>query len=170
MATDPDDVTHDRPFDSADWLLPIVEDLAVPRAGSNVLLLAGGPCTGKSAAVAQRLDHEELRRRGGVEVDPALIRERLPEFAPRTATAAAAVRVEAEHLARRIVLEALDLGLDLVVHGMGAGEPHAFRRILEALVEGGHRVSVLLVDCATEVALARNEQRGRESGLRYDER
>ena len=68
------------------------------------------------------------------------------------------------HLARRIVSEAAESDKNLIIDGLGASEPGAFARHLNAFITAGYEVSVLLVDAPTEVCLQRNLERARRTG------
>ncbi|MEJ7782229.1 MAG: zeta toxin family protein, partial [Solirubrobacteraceae bacterium] len=66
------------------------------------------------------------------------------------------------------VTEAAETGMNLIIDGLGASEPGAFARQLNAFAAAGYDVAVLLVDAPTEVCQQRNLERARHTGLLID--
>jgi len=158
-------------FDSADWLDGV--DLPAVEGRPTALFLAGGPLSGKDTVLEHlRAESSDLVPDPAVLVSPAEIRELLPEWKPmlegREANAAEFVSRETCHLARRIVTEAAETGMNLIIDGLGAGAPGAFARRLSAFAAAGYEVSVLLVDAPTELCQHRNVERARRTGLLID--
>jgi len=168
-------LVRETPFDSATYLQGLeLESPAGRTSGRPVaLFLAGGPLSGKSTVVQQLADEpESIVPKDAVLVDPRNIRDALPEWGPlyeaRDPGGAEAVQREAGHVARGLVQAGVAASRDLVIDGLGAGEPGRFVARLAALNDAGYDVRVLLVDAPTETALQRNDERAERTGLRLE--
>lgn len=166
---------RETPFDSATYL----DGLEVPETEQDdslrpvALFLAGGPLSGKTTVVESLLGApDSIVPVDPVLVDPSEIRTELPEWAPlyesRDPRAADAVEIESRHIALKLVVAAVQERRDLIIDGLGAGEPGQFAARLKALHDAGYDVRVLLVDTPTDTALERNEERALHTGLRID--
>lgn len=137
---------------------PVLRDRA-----PAVLVLAGGPASGKSTLLAALpVPHPHTR------VDPDAFKERIPEYAQLVAhaepEAAAVVHEESSDLAAELFRRASAECHDLVVDQVGDGPAGRFVAKLRALVGGGYEIDVAYADVPVEVALDRARRRFRRTG------
>src|SRR5207302_1256553 len=142
--------------------LPETEQGDSPRP--IALFLAGGPLSGKTTVLQSLLgEPDSIVPDGATVVAPSVIRSKLPEwdllYSSRDPGAAVAVETESGHVALQLVVAAVRRRRDLIIDGLGAGEPGQFAARLTELHDAGYDVRVLIVDAPTETALERNEER-----------
>lgn len=165
----------DEPFDSAEYLQGITV-APMPDDGRDrpvAMFLAGGPLSGATGVAQQLADADDgFLPPDAVVVDPAMIREDLPEwqelYAAHDPQSAEAVRFEAMDIARQLTEAAGGQGLNLIIVGVGASEPGEFLGVMEVFAQAGYEVRVLLAHAPIEVELERNEARAAQTGLRFD--
>lgn len=105
-------------------------------------------------------------------VDPKALREQLPEWEPlhstREPAAAEMLYEECCDVAAQLVREAMLVGANLVIDGVGAPGDRSFSELLERFGGLGYEVRVLLVDTPTATAQLRNLPRAELEGLLID--
>jgi hypothetical protein len=163
-------------FDSTSYLRGLDEDVKNANAGEAApvaLFVAGGPLSGKTTVFERlRADGHDLIPENAVVVDPKTIRGQLPEWEQlhdaREPAAAEMLYEECCDVATQLVGEAIRIGANLVIDGVGARGDLPFSGLLQRFGGLGYEVRVLLVDAPTETAQLRNLQRAECDGLLID--
>lgn len=138
-----------------------------PPVQPHAVFTAGGPASGKSTA----LEHNPTllpEPEHTVHVDPDAIKEQLPEYqqlrADNDRYAALAVHLESGDIAARVMVEAMERGLHVVIDGTGNSDPGEFTSKLEMARDRGYSVDVLYVNAPTDTAVAWSIKRASETG------
>lgn len=134
----------------------------------TVLVLAGGPASGKSTLL-KALDVPDPH----TTIDPDAFKPGIPEYARLVAMAepeaAAVVHEESSDLAAELLRRAMAARHDLVVDQVGDGPTGRFASKLDGFVRAGYAVDVVYADVPIELALERAQQRFRKSGRMVQE-
>ena len=127
------------------------------------LVTAGGPAAGKSVALRA---HPEWIPEDSVLVNPDEIMESLPEYEAMYGDPylAAATHEEASDIGGRLLREAIARRANLVLDGVGDGEPGKFLQKLRELKEAGYEVKVAMADAPTNTAIERSVVRATTEG------
>ena len=161
---------------------PEGEYLAAPTGKPRALFMGGGTASGKSTAL--KLDeNKDVQPEDAVLIDPDEIKGLLPEYGEMVERgeryAASAVHEESSALAKRLQVEAMRRGLNVIVDGTGdsqvdADDPESagkLRKKVEAFhgAQGdatpeGYDVSMFYVNAPTEIALVRATTRAMREG------
>ena len=131
----------------------------------TALFMAGGPASGKTSALAAS---PELKPPASVEINSDDVKVLLPEFIEQKnaneRAAAASVHEESSDVAKSMIVEASDLGLNVVMDGTGNSEPGKFEAKLREMFDDGYEVDVLGVTVSTDEAVVRAYDRAVSSG------
>lgn len=130
------------------------------------LFLAGGSGAGKST-ILNLLD-DSVRPTGAVMVNPDLFKEALPEY--RTLVeggskyASVAVHEESSDIAKGLLTQAVKGDYHAIVDGTGDSGEGKFLAKINAQEALGRKVTVVMVDIPTDVAIERADARAARSG------
>jgi predicted ABC-type ATPase len=131
----------------------------------NALFMAGGPASGKTSALKQA---PELKPDAAVSINSDDVKVLFPEFQAQLEAGekggASSVHEESSDVAKKLVAETMDLGLNLVMDGTGNSKPGKFMSKLNEMHDSGYEVDVLAVTIPTDDAVVRAMYRARESG------
>lgn len=142
--------------------------LAAPKGKLKAVFLAGGTASGKSTAL-KLPENKNAIPMGSVHIDPDEIKTMLPEFnalvAAKDEGAAGVVHEESSDLAARLLAEAQDKGLHVVIDGTGnSDEPTKFAGKISKMLDAGYETHAMYVNAPTDIAVARAVARGQKSG------
>jgi predicted ABC-type ATPase/GNAT superfamily N-acetyltransferase len=140
-----------------------------PSTHRVATFLGGGTAAGKSS-LRDRLDGESDP---GVIIDPDALKAKIPEFgAMREANdprAAAIVHEESSYLSKRILKEASDRGLNLVLDGTGDSTIDKLRAKVQEAREDGHLIRAQYVTVSIPEAIRRAGIRAEKIGRHVPE-
>ena len=145
-----------------------------PDGNPHALFMAGGTASGKTTVLRRNREALAPSVETTVHVDMDEIKNRMgqygmPEYDQmRTAGdryAATAVHKEAGDIARKMIREASQAGLNVIIDGTGGSDPGKFKHLLSDAHDAGYTVDVLYVnrptDDAIKLAVRRSDIDGR---------
>jgi thioredoxin reductase len=135
----------------------------------RALFLAGGNASGKSTALYSPENAALMKPDStNVEINFDLIKERLPEFQAMAQAhdiyGTDGTHFESADIARRLLDEANERGLNVIVDASGNSSKPGFRKQLEAHSEKGYQTDVLMVDAPIDIALRDSVSRATKTG------
>lgn len=152
---------------SPDDIAELQDHIDFTRGGQKprALFMAGGPASGKSTALRNA---PELNPPASVTINPDDLKEKIPEYGRMIKGgekyAATGVHEESSDLGKRLQIEAMDLGLNVVVDGTGDSKPGKFVGKIEQMANAGYDVDALYVTIPTDEAIVRSTLRAMHEG------
>jgi predicted ABC-type ATPase len=146
---------------------PAGQELKPTGKTPTALFLAGGSASGKTSALGLE-ENKDVTPQSAVHVDPDEIKALIPEYVALVNEgdkfAAAAVHEESSDIAKRLLVEAMGRGLNVVRDGTGDSPGPKFANQIREMKRAGYEVHAFYVNAPIDVAVARSISRAQKTG------